>query len=800
MTIVSISVRDLVEFILRNGDIDNRDAGVSEDAMLEGARIHRSIQKKMGSGYHAEVPLSFDIETEEYIIRIEGRADGIIRQSEGQAGKEKITVDEIKSTYRDIDLMEGPLAVHLAQARCYAYMTARAEGCESIGIQMTYCNIKTEKIRRFNEEVSFEELSAWFDDLIGEYKRWSDMEYFHKIKRKESIKKLEFPFAFREGQKELAGYVYQTICQKKKLFIQAPTGTGKTLSALFPAVKAVGEDKADKIFYLTAKTITRQVAWEAMRQLKGKGLKAKVLILTAKEKICPCEECICDPVSCSCAKGHFDRINDALFTLLRDEDYFDRETILKTALEKSVCPFELSLDLSLFCDVIIGDYNYLFDPYASLKRFFSKGKKAPWVFLVDEAHNLLERGRNMYSASLVKEDILDLKRRIKGAKTSLDAPLSKANKAMLELKKMPAGQKPLSDTDTLNRALLSLSGFMSDFLENHRESAVFKDVLEYYFKLKRYLDVLEVYDEKYITYTSLGKDSRFEVRLFCVDPSTNLAAKMDHGVSSILFSATFLPIQYHKELLGGTDEDYEVYAKTSFSPSQFRVLVAADVTTRYSQRGNEMYERIAGHIHGIISARKGNYLVFFPSYLFLRNVYDAYISRFDDVNETEMLCQTERMTEAMREEFLERFETAPCAGVNDTLTETVLPEKSLAGFCVMGGIFSEGIDLKGESLIGVIVVGTGIPQVCVESGLLKEYFERRGEDGFDYAYRYPGMNKVLQAAGRLIRTSEDRGVIALLDHRFLQSGYRRLFPREWKDIIRVTAEESADAAAGFWNK
>lgn len=803
---IQISVRNLVEFLMREGDIDNRRAAGGEDAMLEGGRIHRMIQKRMGPEYESEVMLQYCYESARYTIRIEGRADGVIRR-DGQ-----IIVDEIKATYRDLNHLHAPVPVHLAQAKLYACMLlltdpslesrpeeAKLCALQSIGVRMTYCNIDTEEIKYFHESYTQSELRDWFSMLMDEYRKWADFEVDWKEKRQESIHALSFPFAYREGQKELAGHVYQTICYKRKLFIQAPTGVGKTISTVFPAVKAVGEQKADKIFYLTAKTITRTVAEDTFALLRENGLACKSVTLTAKEKICPLEETKCNPEHCPYAKGHFSRINDAIYDLLTAKDCFDRETILAYAEKHSVCPFEMSLDMSLFSDAVICDYNYLFDPYARLKRFFAEGVRGPYLFLIDEAHNLVERGRDMYSADMIKEDFLELKKLVKPYHTGLDSYVERCNKELLRLKKLTGTQETASYGQFA--ALLSrLHGKLNTYLEEHEDSPIREQLLDFYFQAGRYLDVNERIDENYVTYTQLLEDGRFQIRQFCVNPSGQLAACMDCGVSSILFSATFLPIQYYKQLLGGTQDDFEVYAKTAFSKEQLKVLIGSDVTSRYTRRSETEYRNIAAYIHAVVSERAGNYMVFCPSHLFLEHVYDAYMEAYYEEETVECIIQEEYMNEQAREAFLARF--SGCSLQEDWERRIHMPieveSRSIVGFCVLGGIFSEGIDLKGESLIGAIIVGTGLPQVCLEREILREYFDKEGKNGFDYAYRYPGMNKVLQAAGRVIRTTEDRGVVTLLDDRFSQAAYQKMFPREWEHPKSVSYVQCQKEVGTFW--
>lgn len=799
---IQISVRNLVEFIFRDGDIDNRHAA-SPDAMQDGSRIHRMIQKRMGLEYEAEVPLRYIVPYENYQIQIEGRADGVIHRENGQ-----VIVDEIKGTYQELKHIREPKKVHLMQALCYAFIVAEKEDLREIGVRMTYCNMDTEEIKYFHETYTRVEVRNWFWNLMDQYKKWADFTYEWHQKRQESIHALAFPFAYRAGQKELVGHVYQTICHKKKLFIQAPTGVGKTISTIFPAVKAVGEEKADKIFYLTAKTITRTVAKETFSILTENGLCYKTVLLTAKEKICPMEACSCNPVDCSYAKGHFSRINDAIYALLQERDCFDRDTVLEYAERFMVCPFEMALDMSLFSDAVICDYNYLFDPYVHLKRFFAEGTKGPYLFLVDEAHNLVERGREMYSAQLVKEDFLTLKKTVKEYKTGLDKYIDRCNKELLALKKEQCDMV-VESAGSFTMQLSRLHSAIGTYLEDHEDSPVREEILQFYFEAGRFLDVSERLDDHYRIYTRLREDGSFLIREYCIDPSSRLQECMDEGVASILFSATFLPIQYYKQLLGGTKEDFEVYASSAFHKEQMQLLLASDVTSRYTRRCELEYYHIASYISDIVAQRNGNYMIFFPSHQFLEQVYNCYMDRFYIEETQECITQQEYMNEAAREQFLKRFAIAePHPDTDDRSRaasweslvhmEIEQEDKSLLGFCVLGGIFSEGIDLKGESLIGAIIVGTGLPQVCFERELLKDYFNAEGRNGFDFAYRYPGMNKVQQAAGRVIRSETDRGIVALLDDRFLQTGYQKLFPREWQSYRCVTGATCAEAVDNFW--
>ena len=782
--IIRISVRNLVEFILRSGDIDNRTAGADKDAMLMGGKIHRKIQRQMGAEYHAEVPLKHEVQCNGFVLSVEGRADGVIKRADG------VVIDEIKGVLRDLELMKEPVLVHLAQAKCYAYVYADACHLEEIGIQMTYCNMDTEEIRRFQSVCSYDVLKEWFLGVLGQYEKWARYEIEWKKKRNDSIRQVQFPFEYREGQKILAQSVYRTILRKKKLFIQAPTGVGKTISTVFPAVKAVGEGLGDKIFYLTAKTITRTVAWQAFELLREQCLRMKVLILTAKEKICFCEERSCNPDACPYAKGHYDRVNDAVYELITSSDEMNREILEEQARKWKVCPHEMSLDVSVWVDAVVCDYNYVFDPNAHLRRFFGEGNKGEYLFLIDEAHNLVERGRSMYSAELYKEDFLKLKKLVKQKAPKLTKRLEECNRQMLALKRECPDYQVLNSVSHVYIKLVSLLTEMERYLEECREEELRKEVLELYFAVRMFINIHDRLDENYMIYSELDEAGRFKVRLFCVNPAKCLQEFLDKGNSAVFFSATLLPIRYYKTLLSTSKEDYAIYAKSPFDPANRRILLGMDVSTKYTRRGSEMYRRYAGYLIQAAEARQGNYLAFFPSYRFMEEVYEEFILMLEERGTAEetkgidYIMQSQYMTEEEREIFLENFEENR--------------EQSLVGFCVMGGIFSEGIDLAEDKLIGALIVGTGLPQVCRERELLKMYFDARGLRGFDYAYLYPGMNKVLQSAGRVIRTDADRGIILLLDERFRDVRYQETFPREWADYGICRIEDVSEKVREFW--
>ena len=755
---IKISVRDLVEFVLRSGDLDERSAGAPEEAMLEGARMHRKLQREAGPDYMAEVPLSIcypillpekqdaqengieainaeescggdtaeEVFDAEAYVLVEGRADGIFCgvDPENPIFGEAWTIDEIKTTYRKLNKMKEPEPVHLAQAMCYAYIYSVQNRLDIVRVRMTYCSLATQEIRRFTQEFTAQQISDWFDALMREYSRWALMEIEWEHVRNRSLSALEFPFTYREGQRELAVHVYHTICHGRKLFLEAPTGTGKTISAVFPSLKAMGEGKADRLFYFTAKTVTGAVALETFSILREKGMCLKSVQLTAKDKICPMENRACNPDDCPRAKGHYDRVNTALFDLLTQEEDVRRETLEAYGERYNVCPFELGLDVSLFADAVVGDYNYRFDPHARLKRFFAEGKGAnKYLFLVDEAHKLVDRGREMFSASLSREEMRAFRSAVREVYPELWKKTGKLITAFRPYKEafgagaepqdpfgesvstaaLPVGTMFMETMGGRERVLLAeeidaaadaarkvMEEMQSILHEQRRGTDPSKDkafakvresFMSAYFALSHFLMIFDGMDGEYQIYIEKCGREDYKIRLFCVDPSGKLAECLEKGEASVLFSATFLPIRYYKRLLGGTDEDYEVYARSSFNPGKLGLFIAGDVTSRYRNRGTEQYGKIAAGIHNSVSGRHGNYMIFFPSYSFMEKVLEQYAQLYPENEETAFAVQRPQMTEEERGEFLERF-------------EEVSDEKSLLGFCVLGGIFSEGIDLR----------------------------------------------------------------------------------------------------------
>ena len=840
---IEMSVRELVEFAERSGDIDNRSSHTDPDAMQQGARLHRKIQKEQGAGYRSEVTLKIETEEvydgERMIFAIEGRADGMFEEvlsvSLEKAGimgvllkegpvistdTEISFIDEIKTTYRDVEKQPEPVQVHLAQAKCYAYIHAVQNDMEVIAVRMSYCNLENEQKRFFYYVYTLDELENWYKSITHEYAKWMAWQIKWERKRNASIKETNFPFAYREGQKELAAGVYRTIFRKKKLFLEAPTGVGKTISTVFPAIKAMGEGLTSKIFYGTAKTIARTVAEEAFGILMDNGMELKAVTITAKEKVCVLEKPACNPDECPRAKGHFDRVNDCVYEMLTKEGRITRDLILEYAAKYNVCPFEMCLDVTTWADAVICDYNYLFDPNVYLRRFFAdgSGREKDYVFLVDEAHNLVERAREMYSAYLRKEDFLAVKKMVGNASFNhkkLSSSLEKCNKLMLELKRQSDGFTVWEDVDDLYTTFLKFMGTYEGMPVNFKVDDP-EAMSELYLNVRHFVNMYENMSDNYSIYTDYSSDGSFGITLCCMDPSGPLKECLKRGRSAVFFSATLIPVKYYIGQLGGSDEDYAVYAPSPFDKSNRLIMVARDVSTKYSRRGRAEYDRIAGYIRDFAAARPGNYMVFFPSYKMMEDVAEAFkeifgegleilsaghAANYEEDEETGSIRRPENTVsyEAGKTYLLTQF-----SGMNEIEKEQFLGSfdrtnpGTLIGFCVMGGIFGEGIDLRAERLIGAVIVGTGLPQVCNERELFRNYFDEKNGSGFEYAYLYNGMNKVLQSAGRVIRTADDKGAILLLDERFGTEQYRRLFPQEWYPFEYTDPVSMKEMLKKFW--
>ena len=825
---IRLPVRQLVEFLLRTGSIDSRFTGF--DRANEGARIHRKLQKAAGEGYQAEVFLSAERTAAGIGFTIEGRADGIFTDETGT-----VTIDEIKTTAVPFEeITEDRNPCHWAQGMVYGAIYSAQQNLAGLAVRLTYYQIDTDQILRFTRRFTRSELEQFLQQLLEQYAPWAQRQLNWATRRAQSLAALQFPFAsYRPGQRALAGEIYRACRTGKdadhkggtRVFCQAPTGIGKTMSALFPALKAMGEGCGEKLFYLTARNTTQAAAEDAIARLQAAqtGLALRSVTLTAKEKACLHPDAeghpACLPELCPYANGYYDRVKDALASLLDSTGRFDRAALADTARQFSVCPFELGLDLSEWCDVIIGDYNYLFDPVVHLRRFFDTA--GDWLFLIDEAHNLPDRARAMYSAQFCKSSLTEARRALGKGKSSLKTALTKADRLFLDVRRACVQAAPRRGTEAspdeeplqvslladkaevafalpeplfaqdgtvflqelpaaLPGVLRAVQAPLQDWLEANAEDPAHAKLLELYFALQDIARAADRYDSHFVTQLT-ARGSELELHLLCLDPAPFVDASLSAGRSAALFSATLTPPGYYRSVLG-CQEARAVALPSPFPQENLGLYCLPGISTRYRHREASV-PAVADALAALARGKTGNYLAFFPSYAYLQQVYTDFTARYPEIG---TLVQERSLDDAARAAFLARF--------------TPHPEHTLLGFCVMGGIFGEGVDLVGDRLIGCAIVGVGLPQVNPQQEMLRRYYQAQSGTGFDYAYRYPGMNKVLQAAGRVVRTPQDKGVVLLLDDRFAQPDTTRLFPPHWQHIRYLSGTgELTQTLEQFWN-
>lgn len=774
---LKIAVRSLIEQVLRSGDLELEFTGSSRS--VEAIRAHQKIQNSRPENYTPEVPVNYQIESDQFILEIGGRIDGVY------AGADRVIIDEIKTSTRDLDYFEkeeNPW--HWGQVKTYAYIYAIEHGMDEIDIQLTYFQLDTGEMRELNRSVTTGELEKFFNKIVACYLEWAENIANWCRLRDESILNLEFPFAgFRQGQRKMAVDVFRAIKNKEQVIVQAATGIGKTMAAIFPAVKAIPEELNSKIFYLTARTTAQAAAEKAFDELRHKGLRIKSLTLTAKDKICPFPENTCNVEECKFARGYYDRVDEAR-TRIFNQDAFTRIVIEQTAEAFMVCPFEFSLELALWADCIICDYNYAFDPRVYLRRFFLE-EIGEYTFLIDEAHNLVDRSREMFSAEIRKQPFLDIRRALKHELPQVYKSMGKINSWLVKEKIKCANSETLqSEKEPPNDLFPLLKSFLKiteRWLTLNIKTPFREGLLELYFNVTGFMRVGEQYDETYATcFEQIKKD--FRLKLFCIDPAGQMKEALGRCNTAVFFSATLTPADYFKHILGCRPSGKKLSIPTPFPDKNLGVLIADRVSTLYRHR-EKTKPQVSLVIISFVTQKKGNYLLFFPSYKYMMMIHTLFEANSP---ETETIVQTPGMTESEREAFLKRF-----AKEN--------PE-TLAGFAVMGGIFGEGIDLVGDRLSGVAIVGVGLPGISIERELVREYFKENNGAGFEYAYLYPGINRVLQAAGRVIRSENDRGVILLIDQRFSTFRYKSLFPEKWRPIMIKNEAYLGKELKKFWDK
>jgi DNA excision repair protein ERCC-2 len=757
---IKLSVRELVEFIYKSGDINVRNLGA--DRAIEGIKAHKILQNQMGENYYKEYYLKDEFVLNDIIFLIEGRADGILIEDDDTI------IDEIKSTYTDLSLINDEYSTaHMAQAKCYGYMYGLSNNLENISVQLRYYNLDTKEVKTIRQTFSTEELKIFFYSLLNTYIDWAETIINLRKERNRTIKELNFPFEkYRKGQRDFSVAVYLSIRSGKKLFAQAPTGVGKTVSVLFPAIKSLYEKNA-KIFYLTAKSSTKTIAFNTVKMMHEQGLRLRTTIITAKDKICFMDETKCEPEYCPYAKGYYDKLNVPLRETIKNDCMYDREFIEELGKKHELCPFELSLDLSYMSDIVICDYNYYFDPRVALKRedLFNKDKD---ILLIDEAHNLEDRVRNMYSPEIIKEEFYEVYKIIKAEK-SISKELFNINKKFINIKKSIDEAQILKESpEELINALRKFIAKAEKYFNERKNEKVPDELTDIYFKSIFFIKISEIADENFCYYAD-STNSKTMVKIFLIDTSHILKEIERNARSSIFFSATLTPLKYFRYLLGGEEDDYILKLSSPYDKENLNLMITSDISMKYTKRDTNI-EKACEYINTLITEKKGNYMIFFPSYNFMNKVYSVYEALYDTMN---IIVQSRGLNEEEQIDILNRFEN----------------ERNVVLFTVVGGIFSEGIDLPLDKLIGAVIIGTGIPQISFERNIIKAFFDEKMNTGYDYAYKYPGFNKVLQSAGRVIRTEEDKGTVLLIDSRFCQYTYLKLFPDHWKHYKKIKTSE-----------
>jgi DNA excision repair protein ERCC-2 len=761
MKTVKINVGSLVSFLYASGDLSSET--FQNVSLLEGTRAHQYHQRNYLEADEAEVSIALMWTNASYQVFLTGRIDGLLQRGDD------LIVEEIKSTRFNIfDENWQYKLEHLAQLKMYAFMYMKANHLTDIKGRLTYLQISDLKSRIFDFVFDVDLLKTFFETSILDYLDWIEILSKHDNEKRASLETLVFPFSeYRRGQRELMAATYQTTMNEEILYAIAPTGIGKTMATLFASLKAMHKEE-QKIFYLTAKNAGKKVALESMDVLSEAGLKMKTLEITSKDTICFLDKRLCHPDHCSYAKGFFDRLKDATIDIFEHETLLTRTVVERYAQKHRVCPFEFSLYVSYFVDVIICDYNYVFCPITHLIRYFDDDQYAPHV-LIDEAHNMITRSREMYTKSLSISTLVKVRRLSNKMKPSLRGPINRVIDVFSKIKEGMGKQTFLSFKETpfeMIDAIKYCLQKMENTLKDQKNQVNRSDVIDIYLELLGFMKIHDYYGSQYLTNVLITSDDDVMMTLQCLDASKFIYHTIEERVkSTVLFSATLEPVSYYKQLLTtGVGETIKI--RSPFDPKHLKLFVMHRISTRYQDRASSL-QAIVKAISVVVQAKKGNYIVFFPSYQYLNNVKASLPNDLD----VDIIIQDREMDALLRTKTIELFKD--------------LSSRSKLALFVMGGSFSEGIDYIGDMLNGVIVVGVGLPMVNDINHQLKDYYEEHFGQGFDFAYKYPGINKVIQAVGRVIRTHQDYGIAVLIDDRFSKADYEHLFPREWEQIEKI---------------
>jgi DNA excision repair protein ERCC-2 len=754
-TQLSIAVADLARFCHRSGDIDHRFKAAPTGA--QGVAGHQRVYSRRPASYCSEYAVEYRHSEPGLQLTLRGRADGY--------DPDKGLVEEIKTCRTAPDAIPEPVAqLHLAQGTLYAAIIAAQGEMPALDVRVTWFNIDSEEEFSRTEHYSRAELAEFLAATLATFARWLRTLARAQRERDASIVALAFPYGgFRSGQREIAELAYKCIHQGGQLLLEAPTGIGKTAAFLFPALKALATSLHDKIVFLTSKSVGRRAAETTLADFAESGYRGTALSLTAKDKICFSPGKACHGDDCPFARDYYDKLPEALYEAI-SQRVLRREDIEAIARRFDVCPYELGLDLLPWIDIVIADLHYVYSLTATLGGQ-QDGDSKRWSVLLDEAHNLPGRARNMYSASLAKAAVLQAKSTVSGA---LAKSLARINTQFLALQKLPWQEPDFHSADSLPQALLqALLLFTScvgeilaqdpAFLHRHRE------LLDFYFDTLQFLRVAELWGDDYRFELHRGEGRQgLRIALNCLDPSRLLSGRHERAHAVVAFSATLSPLPWSRASLGLGEQAVCSHATSPFAPEQLQVSLATDIDTRYHQR-NASLGNLARLLHRWAEVTPGNCIVYFPSYQYLQDALAELQSTEGGLNARKIWVQTRRQDEQERDQLLQLF----------TQREDVV------ALCILGGVFGEGIDLPGKLLSSVVIVGIGMPQVNRDTRQLQAWYQQRYAAGFEYAFLYPGMQKVDQALGRVVRRLEDTGRALLIDPRYRQRQYRELLPAWW---------------------
>jgi DNA excision repair protein ERCC-2 len=745
----TVAVRALCEFTAKVGDLDLR--FTPSPSAQEGIAGHRTVASRRSAYYQNEVALEGEYEE----LKVRGRADGYDPDSN--------RLEEVKTYRGDLDAQPANhRQLHWAQVKVYGWLMCQKLGIAHIDLALVYFDIVGEGETLLNQRFAAADLQRFFNRQCALFLGWARQEMQHRDARNRAAQALAFPHsAFRPGQRNLAESVYKAVSTGRCLMAQAPTGIGKTVGTIFPMLKALAPQQLDKVLFLTAKTPGRKLALDAAQVLYASSpeLPLRVLELVARDKACEHLDKACHGESCPLAKGFYDRLPAARIAAAKVR-LLDQRNLREVALEHGLCPYYLSQEMARWSDLVVADYNYYFDFGALL---FGLAQLNQWrvAVLVDEAHNLVERARSMYSASL---DQYTLKTVRDTAPEPLKKPLQRLNREWNALHKdqLAPYQAYAARPDKMLQALSLCASAMGDYFNDHPE-ALNGDLQAFYFEALQFAKVAELFNEHFIFDISLrqlrGKRSSSTLCLRNVVPAEFIRPRLTAARSSVLFSATLSPRHYYADLLGLPADTAWVDVESPFNAAQLRVRIVDEVSTRFVHRQASL-EPIVELIAEQFAHQPGNYLAFFSSFDYLQQVALLLAERHPHIA---LWQQSRGMAEAERRAFLEQF-TEHSQGV---------------GFAVLGGAFGEGIDLPGARLIGAFIATLGLPQLNPINEQMKQRMGVIFGSGYDYTYLYPGIQKVVQAAGRVIRSQQDQGVVMLIDDRFGEGRVRQLLPRWW---------------------